>query len=108
LWLISYQAASDFIRLPSVACHVRHCSEFLWAFRKAVRLGPPIQNAERKKKEIPPKGNVFLSRTNLKLRKRDIMEVVKDIRDLAFVALFIVTALAPRIISAYHAARKAA
>ncbi len=46
--------------------------------------------------------------TNLKLRKRDIMEVVKDIRDLAFVAVFIVTALAPRIISAYHAAHKAA
>jgi hypothetical protein len=64
---------------------------------------------ERRKK-IPQKGNVFLSlsRTNLKLRKRDSMEVVKDIRDLAFVAVFIVTALAPRIISAYHAARKAA
>jgi len=35
------------------------------------------------------------------------MELVKDIRDLALVAVFIATALAPRIISAYSAARKA-
>jgi hypothetical protein len=34
------------------------------------------------------------------------MEIVKDIRDLAFVAAFIATALAPRIISAFRAARK--
>jgi hypothetical protein len=34
------------------------------------------------------------------------MEIVKDIRDLSFVALFIATALAPRIISAFRAAQK--
>jgi hypothetical protein len=34
------------------------------------------------------------------------MEIVKDIRDLAFVTAFIATALAPRIISAFRAARK--
>jgi hypothetical protein len=34
------------------------------------------------------------------------MEIVKDIRDLSLVALFIATALAPRIISALRAARK--
>jgi hypothetical protein len=34
------------------------------------------------------------------------MEIVKGIRDLSFVALFIATALAPRIISAFHAAQK--
>jgi hypothetical protein len=34
------------------------------------------------------------------------MEIVKDIRDLAFVVAFIATALAPRIISAFRAARK--
>jgi hypothetical protein len=34
------------------------------------------------------------------------MEIVKDIRDLVFVAAFIATALAPRIISAFRAAWK--
>jgi hypothetical protein len=34
------------------------------------------------------------------------MEIVKDIRDLSFVALFIATALTPRIISAFRAARQ--
>jgi hypothetical protein len=34
------------------------------------------------------------------------MEIVKDIRDLSFVALFIATALAPRIITALRAAGK--
>jgi hypothetical protein len=43
---------------------------------------------------------------NLKLRKREPMEIVKDIRDLSFVALFITAALAPRIIAAFSAARK--
>jgi hypothetical protein len=35
------------------------------------------------------------------------MEIVKDIRDLAFVTFFIATALSPRVISAYRAPRKA-
>jgi hypothetical protein len=62
---------------------------------------------ERRKQNVPP-GNVFLglSMINLKLRKRELMEIVKDIRDLSFVALFIATALAPRIISAFRAAWK--
>jgi C4-dicarboxylate-specific signal transduction histidine kinase len=34
---------------------------------------------------------------------REVMEIVKDIRDLSFVAVFIATALAPRIISALRA-----
>jgi hypothetical protein len=44
---------------------------------------------------------------NQKLRKRDTMEIVKGIRDLAFVAVFAVTALSPRVISAYRALREA-
>ena len=35
------------------------------------------------------------------------MEIVKDIHDLAFVAVLIATALAPRIIAAYRATREA-
>jgi hypothetical protein len=34
------------------------------------------------------------------------MEIVKDIRELSFVALFISTALAPRFISAFRAVRR--
>jgi len=34
------------------------------------------------------------------------MEIVKDIRDLAFVALVIAITLAPRIVSLYRSARK--
>jgi hypothetical protein len=34
------------------------------------------------------------------------MEIVKDIRDLAFVALVIALTLAPRIVSLYRSARK--
>jgi hypothetical protein len=35
------------------------------------------------------------------------MEIIKDIHDSAFVAVLTAAALAPRIISAYRAARKA-
>jgi hypothetical protein len=44
--------------------------------------------------------------SHLKLRKGESMEIVKDIRDLAFVALVIAITLAPRIASLYRSVRK--
>jgi hypothetical protein len=59
-----------------------------------------------RRKQSPARGSVFLwiSIINQKLRKRDTMEIVKDIRDLAFVTVVIATALAPG--AAYRALRK--
>ena len=97
------------IRLVLLSCHVvRH---------KEISLGIPESGPIRacrsrmlreRRKRSPAKGMSFSALNNkLELRKRDIMEIVKDIRDVAFVAIFIAVALAPRIISALHAAGKA-
>ena len=63
----------------------------------------------RERRKQSPAGGKCLSlalNNYLKLRKREPMEVVKDIRDLAFVIVFIAMTLAPRIVSAYAAVRK--
>jgi hypothetical protein len=60
----------------------------------------------RKQSPAGENGFLWLSIANLKLRKREPMEIAKDIRDLAFVILFIAMTLAPRIVSAYAAVRK--
>jgi hypothetical protein len=82
--------------------------EILWAFRKAFRLGAPIQDAERKLKGKSRWGVSFhwLSMLNLNLRKRDTMEIVKGVHDLAFVLVLIAIVMAPRAIDTYLAGRK--
>ena len=60
------------------------------------------------RKGNPRGGSVFrsLSMFNLNLRKRDTMEIIKGVHDLAFVLVLIATVMAPRAIGTYLAVRK--
>jgi hypothetical protein len=57
---------------------------------------------------VIPLGRVFhwLSMFNLNLGKRDTMEIVKGIHDLAFVLVLIAIVMAPHAIATYLAGRK--
>jgi hypothetical protein len=44
-------------------------------------------------------------RLNLSIRKRDTMEIIKGVHDLAFVVVLIAIAMAPRAIDAYLTVR---
>lgn len=57
---------------------------------------------------VIPLGSAFhwLSMVNLNLGKRDTMELVKGIHDVAFVLVLIPIVMAPRAIDAYRAGRK--
>jgi hypothetical protein len=103
-----FEDKHKFVRLALVACHIPQRNQISLGIPESGPIRANRSRMLRERRKQCPTGYVFLwlSIINLKLRKRESMEIVKDIRALAFVAAFIATALAPRIISAFRAARK--
>jgi hypothetical protein len=82
--------------------------EILWAFRKAFRLGATGPGCWEKVEREIPQGSVFywLSMFNSKLGKRETMDIVKAVHDLALVTVLYAIVMAPRAIDTYLARRK--